>query len=160
LWVCSANLLNRNDLPWCIWVSKHLPHDVPKLKLIASPFGNASMFIRFSDFTAIFYVREIQNLALVFGNDKYVLTISAGYRDLPEWNTHHIEQGSVPRVKNSHFGLKKTLHFIPPRSSPSIHMRFNVRAKRATTAGRQARACDNVRSTAGPGLVACRWRSA
>ena len=36
----------------------------------------------------------------------------------------------------------------------------NVRAKRATTAGRQARACDNVRSTTGQGLVACRWRSA
>jgi hypothetical protein len=36
----------------------------------------------------------------------------------------------------------------------------NVRAKRATTAGRQARAGENVRSTTGPGLVACRWRSA
>jgi hypothetical protein len=36
----------------------------------------------------------------------------------------------------------------------------NVRAKRATTAGRQARACENVPSTTGPGLVACRWRSA
>ena len=36
----------------------------------------------------------------------------------------------------------------------------NVRAKRATAAGRQARAGENVRSTTGPGLVACRWRSA
>ena len=36
----------------------------------------------------------------------------------------------------------------------------NVRAKRATTAGRQARAGENVQSTTGPGLVACRWRSA
>ena len=36
----------------------------------------------------------------------------------------------------------------------------NVRAKRATTAGRQARAGKNVHRTAGPGLVACRWRSA
>ena len=36
----------------------------------------------------------------------------------------------------------------------------NVRAKRATTAGRQARAGENVPRTAGPGLVACRWRSA
>ena len=36
----------------------------------------------------------------------------------------------------------------------------NVRAKRATTAGRQARAGKNVQSTTGPGLVACRWRSA
>ena len=36
----------------------------------------------------------------------------------------------------------------------------NVRAKRATTAGRQARAGDNVQRTACPGLVACRWRSA
>ena len=36
----------------------------------------------------------------------------------------------------------------------------NVRAKRATTAGRQARAGENVPRTASPGLVACRWRSA
>ncbi len=34
------------------------------------------------------------------------------------------------------------------------------RAKRATTAGRQARAGENVPRTARPGLVACRWRSA
>ena len=36
----------------------------------------------------------------------------------------------------------------------------NVRAKRATTGGRQARADENVPRTARPGLVACRWRSA
>jgi hypothetical protein len=36
----------------------------------------------------------------------------------------------------------------------------NVRAKRAATAGRQARAGENVHRTTGPGLVACRWRSA
>ncbi len=36
----------------------------------------------------------------------------------------------------------------------------NVRAKRATTAGRQAWAGENVQRTTGPGLVACRWRSA
>ncbi len=36
----------------------------------------------------------------------------------------------------------------------------NVRAKRATTVGRQARAGENVPRTTGPGLVACRWRSA
>ena len=39
-------------------------------------------------------------------------------------------------------------------------VRPNVRAKRATTAGRQARAGENVPCTTGPGLVACRWRSA
>ena len=39
-------------------------------------------------------------------------------------------------------------------------LRPNVRAKRATTAGRQARAGENVPRTARPGLVACRWRSA
>jgi hypothetical protein len=99
---------------------------VPKLKLIAPPFGNTAMFIGFSDFPAIFYVREIQDLALVLGDDKYVLTASAGYRDLPEWNTHRIKHGSVLRVKHCHFGLKKTLHFVPPRSSPSTHVRFNV----------------------------------
>ena len=36
----------------------------------------------------------------------------------------------------------------------------NVRVKRATTAGRQARTGDNVPRTARPGLVACRRRSA
>jgi hypothetical protein len=36
----------------------------------------------------------------------------------------------------------------------------NVRAKRATTAGCQARAGENVPRTTSPGLVACRWRSA
>jgi len=39
-------------------------------------------------------------------------------------------------------------------------VRPNVRAKRVTTAGRQARAGENVPRTARPGLVACRWRSA
>ena len=42
------------------------------------------------------------------------------------------------------------VHFVRP----------NVRAKRATTAGRQARAGENVPRTTGSGLVACRWRSA
>ena len=41
-----------------------------------------------------------------------------------------------------------------------VFVRPNVRAKRATTAGRQARAGENVPRTARPGLVACRWRSA
>ena len=41
-----------------------------------------------------------------------------------------------------------------------VLVRPNVQAKRATTAGRQARAGENVRRTTGPGLVACRWRSA
>ena len=41
-----------------------------------------------------------------------------------------------------------------------VNVMPNVRAKRATTAGRQARAGENVPRTARPGLVACRWRSA
>ena len=36
----------------------------------------------------------------------------------------------------------------------------NVRAKPDPTAGRQARAGENVQRTAGPGLVARRWGSA
>ena len=39
-------------------------------------------------------------------------------------------------------------------------LRPNVRAKRATTAGRQARPQENVHGTLWPGLAACRWRSA
>ena len=46
------------------------------------------------------------------------------------------------------------------RSSVCALVRPNVRVKRATTAGRQARAGENVPRTARPGLVACRWRSA
>jgi hypothetical protein len=36
----------------------------------------------------------------------------------------------------------------------------NVRAKRATTAGSQRPAGENVPCTTGRALVACRWRSA
>jgi hypothetical protein len=36
----------------------------------------------------------------------------------------------------------------------------NVRAKRATAAGRQAQGGENVQRTTDLGLVACRWRSA
>ena len=43
------------------------------------------------------------------------------------------------------------------RAHRSILETPNVRAKRAATAGRQARAGENVHRTAGPGLVACRW---
>jgi len=39
-------------------------------------------------------------------------------------------------------------------------LRPTIRAKRATTVRRQARAGENVRSTTGLGLVACRWHSA
>ena len=40
------------------------------------------------------------------------------------------------------------------------HSTPNVRAKRVTTAGRQARAGENVLRTTRPGLAACRWLSA
>ena len=39
-------------------------------------------------------------------------------------------------------------------------VRPNVRAKRATTAGRQGPVGENVPRTADRALVACRWRSA
>ena len=61
--------------------------------------------------------------------------------------------GSVPHPDNALDRLVRAL----------AKVRFawpNVRAKRATTAGRQARAGENVLRTTGPGLVACRWRSA
>ena len=47
-----------------------------------------------------------------------------------------------------------------PRAQGGDFVKPNVRAKRATTAGRQARAGENVPRTASAGLVACRWRSA
>ena len=50
--------------------------------------------------------------------------------------------------------------YILWRSRRRWFMWPNVRAKRATTAGRQARAGENAPCATGPGLVACRWRSA
>ena len=48
----------------------------------------------------------------------------------------------------------------PPRTGFRSFAMPNVRAKRAATAGRQARAGENVLRTASLGLVACRWRAA
>ena len=50
--------------------------------------------------------------------------------------------------------------FLAAGDAQVVFARPNVRAKRATTAGRQAQAGENVQRTTGPGLVACRWRSA
>jgi hypothetical protein len=57
------------------------------------------------------------------------------------------------------FHPRRQAHFLLAQRHCIFRMP-NVRAKRATTAGRQARAGENVQRTAGPGLVACRWRSA
>ena len=64
-------------------------------------------------------------------------------------------------------GLTALLLFSPRRQARFLLrqqtlgiLKPNVRAKRATTAGRQARAGENVPRTTRPGLVACRWRSA
>ncbi len=57
------------------------------------------------------------------------------------------------------FSSRRQAHFLlEPPLDPVLMP--NVRAKRAPTAGRQARAGENVPRTTGPGLVACRWRSA
>ena len=54
---------------------------------------------------------------------------------------------------------RRRAHFLLD-SGTAVFLKPNVRAKRAATAGRQARAGENVPRTARPGLVACRWRSA
>ena len=57
-------------------------------------------------------------------------------------------------------------HFRAPsrratKVETTIHsLQFNDGGKLAPTAGRQARATENVHRTCGSGLVACRWRSA
>ena len=56
-------------------------------------------------------------------------------------------------------GSRRKPHFLLMYRTVEVVLP-NVRAKRATTAGRQARAGENVPRTARPGLVACRWRSA
>ena len=57
------------------------------------------------------------------------------------------------------FNSRRQAHFLLDCHMAVVLMP-NVRAKRATTAGRQARVGENVPRTASPGLVACRWRSA
>mgnify|MGYP000229230090 CR=1 FL=1 len=56
--------------------------------------------------------------------------------------------------------LRVSLGFHCTEVRNAEFVRPNVRAKRSAAAGRQARAGENVPRTAGPGLVACRWRSA
>jgi hypothetical protein len=52
------------------------------------------------------------------------------------------------------------MHWVTMRTQSGPIVRPNVRAKREPTAGHQARAGENGQRTTGPGLVACRWRSA
>jgi hypothetical protein len=71
---------------------------------------------------------------------------------------HNRGSGSEVRLRLD-FWVART---VPKRAVVNGHafVRPNVRAKRATTVGRQARAGENVPRTTSPGLVACRWRSA
>ena len=57
------------------------------------------------------------------------------------------------------FSSRRQAHFLLARQTV-VPLMPNVRAKRATTAGRQARDAENVHRTCFAGLVACRWRSA
>ena len=57
------------------------------------------------------------------------------------------------------FRSRRQAHFLLAKQTAGLLMP-DVRGKRAPTAGRQARAGENVQRTTGPGLVACRWRSA
>ena len=80
----------------------------------------------------------------------------------------HIEPGADKHdgtvgvvLKRRHIGSAIPVgDFVANGGGDAQSITPNVRAKRATTAGRQARAGENGRSTTGPGLVACRWRSA
>jgi LDH2 family malate/lactate/ureidoglycolate dehydrogenase len=75
-------------------------------------------------------------------------------------------EGAVTSVARSVKHGAATAAIAPPARADrrqcvgGYFMRPNVRAKRAPTAGRQARAGENVPRTARPGLAACRWRSA
>ena len=67
-----------------------------------------------------------------------------------------LQQDGIPPDAN---GLDVQLT-VCVSGSDDRSVRPNVRAKRAPTAGRQARAGENVPRTARPGLEACRWCSA
>ena len=79
----------------------------------------------------------------------------------PGWSLEEAHRGACETLTNTALSavwvagaaLMDLTHIL-------VLVRPNVRAKRATTAGRQARAGENVPRTTGPGLVACRWRSA
>jgi hypothetical protein len=64
------------------------------------------------------------------------------------------------RARCKSHGVQALWHATARGPRTTCFPRPNVRGKRATAAGRQARAGDNVPRTTGPGLVACRWRSA
>jgi len=64
------------------------------------------------------------------------------------------------RVKRGKQKLEAVYNLIDGGHGRLVSVRPNVRAKRATTAGRQARAGEKIPRTTSPGLVACRWRSA
>jgi hypothetical protein len=54
------------------------------------------------------------------------------------------------------FDSRRMAHFLLKSPRRQV-LRPNVRGKLAPTAGRQARAAENVHRTCGSGLVACRW---
>ena len=57
------------------------------------------------------------------------------------------------------FSSRQQAHFLLEHGTRAF-LKPNVRAKRATTAGRQALGSENVHRTTAQGLAACRWRSA
>ena len=96
----------------------------------------------------------------------------AGFEMLKEdadWNASPCKDWRTAQDVGVSDDLRKT-HRVASRAGRRVEvylwlprrgaLRPNVRAKRATTAGRQARAGENVPRTTGPGLGACRWRSA
>ena len=100
-----------------------------------------------------------------------------GWRAVPvDYDPSGDDEAEAERVSDAWFEASSAFdlavpHYMRGHSEWEARMRAamrvladrlppNVRAKRATAAGRQARAGDNVQRTACLGLVACRWRSA
>ena len=72
------------------------------------------------------------------------------------WIVRFVHKNTFPVMKHANGNGSNLLRW----HEGSMLLRFNVRAKRATTVGNQARAGENVPCTARLGLVACHWRSA
>ena len=96
-----------------------------------------------------YLIRPVEATALIELNPHQCLGVASGCFFSFRAATQHGVEGIQQQV------LEK--HLLPARQG--VFVLPNVRAKRATTAGRQARDGENVPRTTSPGLVACRWRS-
>jgi hypothetical protein len=107
----------------------------------------------------------------VFGIPCFTSGVSTRLEELDHSRAHfaYISEYSMPTSLSDGVAVRDcaVLWLFSPRRKALTLLEYrmmvvvlpNVRVNRETTAGRQARAGENVPRTTGPGLVACRWLS-